>query len=92
MISEKTAYLEKEFLETVFYPEFGDAGLERLSYQKKIYDSGHRRSYYIDFVVHAEGNNMRLSLMDIIIMENCPLRNLKSRRRGRMRLFAKVLN
>lgn len=62
LINEKSAYLEKEFLETVFYPEFGDAGLERLVYQKKIYDSGHRRSYYIDFVVRADGKQYAIEL------------------------------
>ena len=62
LISEKSAYLEKEFLENVFYPEFGDAGLEYLTYQKKIYDSSHRRSYYIDFVVNVDGRRFAIEL------------------------------
>lgn len=62
LISEKSAYLEKEFLENVFYPEFGDAGLEYLTYQKKIYDSNHRRSYYIDFVVNVDGRRFAIEL------------------------------
>ncbi len=62
LISEKSAYLEKEFLENVFYPEFGDAGLEYLIYQKKIYDSNRRRSYYIDFVINIDGKKYAIEL------------------------------
>lgn len=62
LISEKSAYLEKEFLENVFYPEFGDVGLEYLTYQKKIYDSNHRRSYYIDFVVNVDSRRFAIEL------------------------------
>lgn len=51
LISEKSAYLEREFIEKIFYPEFGAEGLKFLDYQKKVYDSNHRRNYYIDFVV-----------------------------------------
>lgn len=62
LVSEKSAYLEKEFLDNVFYPEFGDAGLGYLNYQKKIYDSSRRRSYYIDFVVNVNGKQYAIEL------------------------------
>ena len=62
LVSKESAYLEKLFLETIFYPEFGDAGLEYLTYQKKIYDNNHRRSYYIDFVVNANGKQYAIEL------------------------------
>ena len=62
LLNEESAYLEKEFLESVFYPEFGDAGLACLDYQKKIYDSKRRRNYYIDFVVRTDEKRYAIEL------------------------------
>ncbi|MBR2587183.1 DUF559 domain-containing protein [Candidatus Saccharibacteria bacterium] len=51
----REAYLERMFLENVFYPSYGDEGLEHLTYQERIYDSVKHRCYFIDFVIR-EGN------------------------------------
>ncbi len=62
LVSEKSAYLEKQFLETVFYPEFGDVGLQYLEYQKRIYDEAYMRNYYIDFVIVVNDKKYAIEL------------------------------
>ncbi len=62
LVGNKQSFLEREFIESVFYPEFGENGLRYLDYQKKIYDTNHRRSYYIDFVVCANGKRFAIEL------------------------------
>ena len=62
LVSSKSAYLEKEFLEKIFYPEFGDAGLDRLRYQQRIYNSMRRCNYYIDFVVNVDGRQFAIEI------------------------------
>lgn len=62
LLNEPSAYLEKEFIENVFYPEFGNNGLSYLEYQKGITDSIHRRHYYIDFVIQLEDKKYAIEL------------------------------
>ena len=62
LVRKKSAYLEKEFLENVFYPEFGDEGLNHIIYQKRIYDNNNNRYYYIDFVIYSEGKKYAIEL------------------------------
>lgn len=62
LIKDKTAYLEKEFLENVFYPEYGSRGLSYLEYQEKVYDGHNRRNYYIDFAIHIDGKKYAIEI------------------------------
>lgn len=62
LLTEETAYLERLFLETVFYPEFGPDGLKNLQYQYKIHDTEKHRNYYIDFIVRIGSKTIAIEL------------------------------
>ncbi len=55
-LNSNDAYLERLFLDKVFFPEFGENGLDHLSYQYRILDQRSNRFFYIDFVVWGTGN------------------------------------
>lgn len=59
-ILEDKAYLEKLFLDSVFFQEFGSAGLDFLQYQKDIYDPNKGRHYRIDFVIEKYGRKIAI--------------------------------
>ena len=59
-ILENKAYLEKLFLDSVFFQEFGNDGLDFLQYQKEIYDPNKGRHYRIDFVIEKYGRKIAI--------------------------------
>lgn len=59
-ILEEKAFLEKLFLDTVFFQEFGKVGLDYLQYQKEIYDFTYKRNYKIDFVIEHKGKKIAI--------------------------------
>ena len=59
-ILEDKAFLEKRFIDKVFFQEFGKVGLDFLQYQKEIYDSNNRQKYKIDFVIEIDGKKIAI--------------------------------
>ena len=56
------AYLERKFLHDIFYPVFGDNGLDYLRYQVCIRDPKFNRNYYIDYVVEVNNKKYAIEL------------------------------
>ena len=49
-LNSPKAYLEGKFVSDVFYPDFGDKGLDILTPQVPIYNDSTGENYFIDFV------------------------------------------
>lgn len=52
-LESQKSFLEKKFITDVFYPDYGDRGLDFLSSQAKIYNDSTGEKYFIDFVLNT---------------------------------------
>ena len=52
-LSSSNAYLERRFVQEVFFPDYGEDGLDLLEHQTKVYDDDTDETYYIDFTIET---------------------------------------
>ena len=55
-LHSSNAYLERKFLYEVFYPDYGEEGLDLLQHQTEIYNDSTGEKYFIDFTLETESN------------------------------------
>lgn len=53
-LHSSNAYLERKFLYEVFYPDYGEKGLELLRHQTEIFNDSTGEKYYIDFTLETD--------------------------------------
>ena len=53
-LHSSNAYLERKFLYEVFYPDYGEEGLDLLQHQTEIYNDSTGEKYFIDFTLKTE--------------------------------------
>lgn len=52
-LNSSNAYLERRFVQEVFYPDYGEKGLDLLEYQTTLYDESNNEKYEIDFTLET---------------------------------------
>jgi|GEM_PF-1156884 len=55
-LHSSNAYLERKFLYEVFYPDYGNQGLNILKHQTEIYNDSTGEKYFIDFTLETESD------------------------------------
>jgi len=52
-LNSSNAYLERRFVQEVFFPDYGESGLDLLEYQTTLYDESTGEKYEIDFTLET---------------------------------------